>query len=87
MKTTPFAWKHPNYQRWKACSYDRLMCDAWTNSFDLFNAAVGMPPSNGASLRRYNSKKPLGPSNFFWKELVEKEVDDRPKWKIDLNIY
>jgi hypothetical protein len=59
---------HPLYQsyRWH-CRNEKSICPEWKEDFWLFVSSVG-PKQEGYTLRRHNSDKPLGPSNWYWKE-------------------
>lgn len=59
---------HPLYQsyHWHRRKIDG-MCQEWKDDFWLFVAAVE-PRPDGHTLRRHNNDKPIGPSNWYWKE-------------------
>jgi hypothetical protein len=59
---------HPLYQsyHWHKRKIDG-MCQEWMNDFWLFVSTVN-PRPDGHTLRRYSNNKPIGPSNWYWKE-------------------
>lgn len=58
---------HPLYQTWWAHVRKNTLCTEWAEDFWVFTNAVGYRPDNH-TLRRVDVNKPLGPSNWHWKE-------------------
>ena len=73
-QTRPADWgsreQHPMYATW---TYHRRLAnsmeEAWANNFWDFANAVGDKP-DGYTLRRVDTKLPLGPNNWKWKEAI-----------------
>lgn len=63
--------KHPLYKTWVGFRRGRpkTMCGEWANDFWKFADAVGDRPHRHA-LRRIDAKKPLGPVNWHWVEMI-----------------
>lgn len=60
--------KHPLYQSWHWHRRTKVGVVPEWQDFWAFVAGVGGRKVDGATLRRREVDKPLGPSNFFWKE-------------------
>lgn len=72
---------HHLYQRW--LSYRRTkdgISKEWSDDFYVFVAGVGDPPGPSWQLSRANVYEPLGPDNFFWKE-VKPDIGSEEKRK------
>jgi hypothetical protein len=54
------------------------MCKEWADDFWVFVKAVS-PKPEGHTLRKYNQKEPIGPSNWYWKESIPSK--DPAKWQ------
>ncbi len=62
---------HPLYKSW--CWHKRVkggLCPEWQADFWVFVAAIH-PKPEGHTLRRLRKAEPLGPGNWFWKEVIE----------------
>lgn len=61
--------QHPLYDtyHWHKRKGDSGMCKEWRDDFWDFVNTVGERP-DGHTLRKHNNKKPLGPTNWYWKE-------------------
>jgi Recombination endonuclease VII len=61
---------HPLYQSYMTHrrAVPASMCQEWKDDFWAFVETVGDRPSPDHTLRREDTKKPLGPGNWFWKE-------------------
>jgi hypothetical protein len=59
---------HPLYQvyHWHRRKFDG-MCEEWSQDFWVFVSAVS-PRPDGHTLRKIDSKQPVGPNNWYWKE-------------------
>jgi hypothetical protein len=58
------------------------MCQEWVDDFWAFVEAVGIRPE-GHTLRRLNTKHPLGPHNWEWKESMPSvdKAEYQRKWR------
>lgn len=61
--------KHPLYKSWvwHKRSMPTSMCKEWAEDFWLFVDTVGERPK-GYNLRRIDNNRPIGPTNWEWKE-------------------